>query len=82
MIIDNALTSHGLGAQLPPEENVFFFFLGRFVFVFLVLLCFVCSSKTIFIFLSDLKYTGRIIASSSSAFISKIINPRVSHRYL
>ena len=32
-------------------------------------------------FLPDLNYTGRLIASSRSAFISKMINPRVCHRH-
>ena len=31
--------------------------------------------------LTDLKNTGRLIASSLSAFISKILNPRVSNRH-
>ena len=48
----------------------FFLLLGRFVFVL----------KTYFLFLTDLKYTGRLIVSSLTAFISKIINPWVSHR--
>ena len=31
--------------------------------------------------MTGLKYTGRLVASSLSAFISKIINPQVSHRH-
>ena len=31
--------------------------------------------------MTDFKYTGRLIAGSLSALISKIINPQVSHRH-
>ena len=37
--------------------------------------------QTYFHFLTDLNYTGWLIASSLSAFISKKINPLVSHRH-
>ena len=56
-----------------PAGGIFLFLLfGRFV-LFCVL--------AYFHILTDLNYTGRLIASSLSAFISKIINPRVSHRH-
>ena len=42
--------------------------------------CFVFSLN-IFSFLTDLKYSGRLIAGSLSALISKIVNPQVSHRH-
>ena len=60
-----------------PAGGIFLFLLfGRFVFV---LFCFVFLAN--FHILRDLNYTGRLIASSLSAFISKIINPRVGHRH-
>ena len=46
--------------------NIFFFFFGPFVFVFFIF------RKTCFHFLTDLKYTGRLIADSFSHFISKV----------
>ena len=58
---------------LPPGEP-FFLFLGRFVLFWFFL-------KTYISFLTDLKYTVRLIACTLSALISKIINPRVSHRH-
>ena len=62
-----------------PAGGIFLFLLfGRFVFV---LFCFVLFFLANFHILRDLNYTGRLIASSLSAFISKIINPRVSHRH-
>ena len=45
-----------------------------------ILFCFVLF-LTFFHFLTDLKYTGRLIAGSLSAFSSKIINPQVSYRH-
>ena len=58
-----------------PAGGIFLFLLfGRFVFV---LFCFLAY----FHILTDLNYTGRLIASSLAAFISKIINPRVGHRH-
>ena len=61
-----------------PAGGIFLFLLfGRFVYV---LFCFVLF-LAYFHILTDLNYTGRLIASSLSAFISKIINPRVSHRH-
>ena len=48
--------------------------------VYFVLFCFVLF-LTFFHFLTDLKYTGRLIAGSLSAFSSKIINPQVSYRH-
>ena len=62
---------HNLKARgsTPAGGDFFFLLFGRFV-----LLCFL-------FFLTDLKYTGRLIAGSFSAFISKIINPQVIHRH-
>ena len=70
--IDNALPLHvkGLGFDSRWRKPLFHF-LSRFFFFFL----------TCFHFLTGLKYTSRLIASSLSAFISKIINPQVSHRH-
>ena len=48
--------------------NIFYFFFGPFVF-FVVFFIF---RKTCFHFLTDLKYTGRLIADSFSHFISKV----------
>ena len=46
---------------------------GNFLLFFLVLLfCFVFFRKIYFHFLTNLKYTGRLIPGSLSAFISKI----------
>ena len=77
--IDNALTSHvnGLGFD-SRRRNFFILTFWSFWFCF-VLFCFVFLAN--FHILRDLNYTGRLIASSLSAFISKIINPRVSHRH-
>ena len=75
--VDNALTSHvnGLGFDFR-RRNFFILTFWSFCFCF-VLFCFLAY----FHILTDLNYTGRLIASSLSAFISKIINPRVSHRH-
>ena len=75
--IDNALTSHvnGLGFD-SRRSNFFILTFWSFCFCF-VLFCFLAY----FHILTDLNYTGRLIASSLAAFISKIINPRVSHRH-
>ena len=75
--IDNTLTSHvnGLGFD-SRRGNFFILTFWSFCFCF-VLFCFLAY----FHILTDLNYTGRLIASSLSAFISKIINPRVSHRH-
>ena len=43
---------------------------------FLVVLFFL---KSYFLFLTDSKYAGRLIAASLSAFISKTISPQASH---
>ena len=69
--IDNALPLHvkGLGFD-SRRRKLFFLFSWSF-----------CFFKTCFHFLTGLKCTGRLIASSLSAFISKIINPQVSHRH-
>ena len=69
--IDIALPLHvkGLGFD-SRRRKLFFLFSWSF-----------CFFKTCFHFLTGLKYTGRLIASSLSAFISKIINPQVSHRH-
>ena len=48
-------------------DGNFFLFFGPFVFVFLFF------RQTNFHFLTDLKHTGRLIAGSISAFISKIL---------
>ena len=48
--------------------NIFFFFLVLLFFLFL----FCIFRKTCFHFLTDLKYTGRLIADSFSHFISKV----------
>ena len=65
--IDNALTAHGSGPGFDSRRRkLFFLFL---VFLFFVVFFF---PKTYFHFLTDLKYTGRLIAGSLSAYISKI----------
>ena len=75
--IDNALTSHVNGSGFDSRRrNVFILTFWSFYFCF-VLFCFLAY----FHILTDLNYTGRLIASSLAAFISKIINPRVSHRH-
>ena len=75
--IDNALTSHVNGLGFDSRRwNFFILTFWSFCFCF-VLFCFLAY----FHILTDLNYTGRLIASSLSAFISKIINPRVSHRH-
>ena len=48
-----------------------FFFFGPFVVV-VVVFFFCIFRKTCFHFLTDLKYTGRLIADSFSDFISKV----------
>ena len=69
--IDNALPLHAKGLGFDSRRRkLFFLFSWSF-----------CFFKTCFHFLTGLKYTGRLIASSLSAFISKIINPQVSHRH-
>ena len=70
--IDIAMTLHVNGVGFRPPPNIFFFafFCGHFAFVFLV------SSSvffTYFHFLTDLNNTGRLTASSLSAFIFKVI---------
>ena len=63
-----ALTSHFDGPGFDSRrKRLFFLLFGRFVLLFF--------------FLTDLKYTGILIAGSFSAFISKIINPQVIHRH-
>ena len=75
--IDNALTSHVNGLEFDSgRRNFFILTFWSFCFCF-VLFCFLAN----FHILRDLNYTGRLIASSLSAFISKIINPRVGHRH-
>ena len=75
--IDNALTSHVNGLEFySRRRNFFILTFWSFCFCF-VLFCFLAN----FHILRDLNYTGRLIASSLSAFISKIINPRVGHRH-
>ena len=64
----------------PAEGTIFLFFFGRFAFVFLVQFSFFFF-LAYFQFLTDLNNTGRLIASSLSAFIFKTINPQVSHRH-
>ena len=69
--IGNALTLYieGPGFDSCCEKLFFPFFFSRVLFLFL---------KTYLHFLTDLKYTGRVIASSTSAFIFMIINPWVA----
>ena len=68
-----------------PVGGVFlsFLFFGRFVFGLFsfYFALFLCFFKRYFHILTDLNYAGRLIASSLSAFISKIINPRVGYRH-
>ena len=69
--IDIVMTLHVNGVGFRPPPNIFFvaFFCGHFAFVFLV-------SFSVFLhihFLTDLNNTGRLTASSLSAFIFKVI---------
>ena len=66
--IDNAfiLYVNGPGFDSRRQKHSFFFY-------FLVLLFVLCFfHKTYFHFLTNVKYTGRLIAGSLSAFLSKI----------
>ena len=61
------------GSTLAVGNLLFFFFsLVPFVFLFLFFVFCFFFGKTYFHFLTNLNYTGRIIAGSLSAFISKI----------
>ena len=62
---------------MTKSSVIALFFLFLVVLFIFVLVLFCC-----FHILTDLNYTGRliIIASSLSAFFSKIINPRVGRR--
>ena len=64
--IDIAITLHVNGVGFRPPPNIFFraFFCGHFAFVFLV---------SFSVFLTDLNNTGKLTASSLSAFIFKVI---------
>ena len=62
--------------EKEKEEDASLLAAGRFFFLSFFF------PKTNFHFLSDLKYTGRLIAGSLSAFFSTIINnPQVSLRH-
>ena len=67
--IDNAfiLYVNGPGFDFRRQKHSFLFF---YFVVLLFVLCF--FRKTYFHFLTNLKYTGRLIAGSLSAFLSKI----------
>ena len=69
--IDNSVTLHVNCLGFDPGHWKLFF-----VFVFLVLFF-----KAYFHFLTHLNYIGKLISSSLSAFIAKVINPRVSHQH-
>ena len=56
----------GVRSSILVLSNIFYFFFGPFVFFFCIF------RKTCFHFLTDLKYTGRLIADSFSHFISKV----------
>ena len=64
--LDNTFTLHVNGSGFHSHPWKLSFLFGPFV-----LFCFVFG-KTYFHFLTILKYTGRLIAGSLSAFISKI----------
>ena len=64
--IDNALTAQGSGPGFHSRVGSYFSFFWSFCFLLFFF------PKTYFHFLTDLKYTGRLIAGSLSAFISKI----------
>ena len=67
--IDNASTLHVRGPGFDCRRWIL-----SFRFFFVLLFCFVLLflRKKIFHFLIDLKYTGRLVAGSLSAFISNI----------
>ena len=69
LAIDNAfiLYVNGPGFDFRRQKHSFLFF----IFWSFCLFC-VFFRKTYFHFLTNLKYTGRLIAGSLSAFLSKI----------